>query len=48
MTIVLSLAILIGLLQAHISIMNVRSGRVTGIYPSKKPTEYIFFLNNLK
>jgi hypothetical protein len=49
MTIVLSLAILIGLLQAYSSIMNVRSGKVAGVYSPKEPTtEYIFFLNNLK
>lgn len=46
MTILISLAVLIGLLKAYLSIMNVRSGRVAGVYSSKEPKEYIFFLNN--
>lgn len=41
MTIILSLAILIGLLQAHISIRDTRSGKIPGVKSSNSLMEYI-------
>lgn len=41
MTIVLSLAILIGIFQAYCSIRDVRSGKIPGVKPSNSLMEYI-------
>lgn len=42
MTIVLILAILIGLFQAYCSIQDVRSGKTPGVQSSNNLIEYIF------